>query len=74
MVIYKRNVHLVFKPLWLRAPKNVWNFLNDEQDKGVFCYVNKVTIGKHLMKAGGQENKPLDERVGTFSPTPLISM
>lgn len=34
-------------------------------------YVNVVTFGMQLrMRAGGQENQPCNQRVGTFSPTP----
>lgn len=32
---------------------NPWNFLGVEGDKGVFCYVNEVTSGKHPRVGAG---------------------
>lgn len=43
-----------------RAPER----LGIKNNKGVFCYVNKVTIGKSLdnlrLRSGCQENQPHD--------------
>lgn len=40
---------------------NPWNFLIDEIDKYIFCYINEVTLGEHLkMGAACQENQPCD--------------
>lgn len=45
---------------------NPWNFL-DENNPGVFCYVNEVGLLQHQkMRAVCQEKQP-------FSPTSLIS-
>ena len=50
--IYKKyilDLHLCFL--------NPWNFLGEERDKGIFCYVNEVPFRKHLrMGAGCQGN------------------
>lgn len=31
-----------------QSSENLCNFLSDESCKGVFCYINEVTFGKHL--------------------------
>lgn len=44
----------------LQLPKR-WNFLSVESDEGVFCYVNKVTFGKHAeIGPGCQGSRPYD--------------
>lgn len=57
-VIYKIfGLHL---QLLFHGSRNPWNFPSDENDKGVFCYVNEVSW-KHLrMGAHCQENQPCD--------------
>ena len=47
-------MYLVFIRFW-PSPYNPWNFLSEESDKGVFCYINEVTFGKpqdHLRIGG----------------------
>lgn len=38
------------------SSQSPWNFLSFESSKVAFCYVNEVSLGKHLrMGAGHQE-------------------
>lgn len=51
--------------------QNPWNFLSQENDIGVFWYVNKGDCWTPPKDgAGCQENHIHDQRIGTFSPTP----
>lgn len=61
---------LSFVPFLVPSSQNPWNFLTDENDNSIFCYMNEVTFGLHLRMAGCQENQPCVQRVGTFSAIP----
>ena len=57
----KSNVYLVFVSFLAQSSSNLCNFVSDENNKGVFCYVNEVTFGPHLRwQPGCQEDKPCD--------------
>lgn len=46
-VTYNDKCIFCFHPhSWLRDPKNLWNFLGDESDKGVFCYILPSNSGE----------------------------
>ena len=72
-VIYNECIFGLLPCSWCRYPKTL-EISTDESNKGVFCYVNKVTTGKYLwMGAGCQDKQPCDWRVRTFDylPRPL---
>lgn len=67
-------MYLVFVPFSGTELLKLREFISDESDKGVFCYVNEITYGFHLgMGPGCQEIQPCDWRVGNFSITFLTS-
>ena len=41
MIYNKKNIFGLFPPSWQRAPK-ILGFSHEENEKGVFCYVNEV--------------------------------
>ena len=82
-----RNIYLILQvtkiyflyifdlpPLFLsQSSQSPWNFLSVESDKGIFCFINEVTFGKHLRMRAGLSQSPCDWRVGIFNPHPLTS-
>ena len=51
-------VCLVFIPTPAQSPSNPPNFLSDESDEGVICYVNEVTFGKAVKDEGWLPEEP----------------
>ena len=65
-----------FSSLFLaQSSRSPWNFLSAESPKGVFCYVNEATSGKHLrMGLVARGKQPCDWEVGNSSPTPTPNL
>ena len=59
IVTYNKKYIFSLLPFFLaHSSENPWNFLSDESNKGVLCYVNKMIFVTHLrMGAGCQENQ-----------------
>ena len=69
-LLFIRSMYLVFVPISYTKFLKPLEFPLMKSNKGVFCYVNKVTLGKHLkMGASCQWGQPRDQRVGTFTHT-----
>ena len=44
---------LVFVPFFGTELPKPWNFLSDESNKGVFCYMGEVTFGPPIGRGAG---------------------
>lgn len=64
IVIYdKKDIFVLCLYFWHGAPKKTLGIFCDEDNNGVFCFINEVTLGKY-------PNNLRMGLVGTFSPTP----
>lgn len=63
IVIYNNNnyIYSLHPHFWHSAPKNLWNFQDDEGNQNVFCYVNKVIFGDCLWMGVGCQEKQLGD-------------
>lgn len=52
------NIYLAVVPYQAQSSQKPWNFLSDENDKGVSCYVNEVSFAPSAKNGGGLSGEP----------------